>query len=439
MTTYYVRKTGNDTTGTGATALPWLTIAKALTVAVAGDTILIGDGTYAENNTGGTLTIGTAYASTLTISSESGDKRAVIISGSTSSVNLTGSNITFHGVTFRNVLNTVNGAVVFGGSTASNIRLLGCVLQVQSNSAQVNYGIRTSWTTASSVFAGIEVSNCEIEQFGPFRVLGIYMGWSGVGTTASRFVFSGNKITTAGYAIRLEGITDVEVTNNDCNSFGLGGSDHCFSLGIDNTTGETCSGVVAGNRFRDPDGHCALIGAGCDGVTFVGNTVIGGTSTSLGSALIVKQATNIVLLRNTIISGGNSGLYFKAATDCQAYDNDIRCNYSTAMALRVGRDTANSDTCSNLTIRRNRFHVTSGQAINIGPDIDDSGGSIVDENVYVVAGSGSLGSVRSNTVTTLSGLRAAWATYNRPNNDANSRIGAKHAPFGGAPLVTLPA
>ena len=48
-TTYYVRTTGNDTTGEGTALLPWLTIAKALAVPPAsGDTINIGAGTFDE-------------------------------------------------------------------------------------------------------------------------------------------------------------------------------------------------------------------------------------------------------------------------------------------------------------------------------------------------------------------------------------------------------
>lgn len=51
MATYYVRTTGNDSTGTGATGAPWKTIQYALTHASAlgGDTIKVGSGTYTEH------------------------------------------------------------------------------------------------------------------------------------------------------------------------------------------------------------------------------------------------------------------------------------------------------------------------------------------------------------------------------------------------------
>ncbi|RFC43168.1 MAG: Protein of unknown function (DUF1565) [Verrucomicrobia bacterium] len=44
----YVSKSGNDTTGTGTLAKPYLTISKAMSVAPAGAWVLVGSGTYAE-------------------------------------------------------------------------------------------------------------------------------------------------------------------------------------------------------------------------------------------------------------------------------------------------------------------------------------------------------------------------------------------------------
>jgi hypothetical protein len=48
----WVSKTGNDGTGNGSKALPWLTINKANTSATAGDTVYIKTGNYLESNTG---------------------------------------------------------------------------------------------------------------------------------------------------------------------------------------------------------------------------------------------------------------------------------------------------------------------------------------------------------------------------------------------------
>jgi hypothetical protein len=47
--TYYVATTGNDTTGDGSVGNPWATVQKGINVAQAGDTVLVGAGTYSEN------------------------------------------------------------------------------------------------------------------------------------------------------------------------------------------------------------------------------------------------------------------------------------------------------------------------------------------------------------------------------------------------------
>lgn len=44
---YYVATTGNDTTGNGTESLPWLTIAKGISMMSAGQTLMVKDGTYA--------------------------------------------------------------------------------------------------------------------------------------------------------------------------------------------------------------------------------------------------------------------------------------------------------------------------------------------------------------------------------------------------------
>lgn len=46
--TYYVTKSGNDTTGNGSQATPWLTMVKAEATASNGDTVHVETGGYAE-------------------------------------------------------------------------------------------------------------------------------------------------------------------------------------------------------------------------------------------------------------------------------------------------------------------------------------------------------------------------------------------------------
>lgn len=70
MATWYIATTGNDTTGDGSSALPWLTISKAHTAASSGDTVICKAGTY-------TL-VTQVFSKSLTIQGETGDPNDVI-------------------------------------------------------------------------------------------------------------------------------------------------------------------------------------------------------------------------------------------------------------------------------------------------------------------------------------------------------------------------
>lgn len=72
--TYYVRTTGNDS-NPGTTGSPWLTIQKAANTMVAGDTTIIGDGTY----TAGTIFFNTSGSAGNPITLQAEHKRLVIL------------------------------------------------------------------------------------------------------------------------------------------------------------------------------------------------------------------------------------------------------------------------------------------------------------------------------------------------------------------------
>jgi hypothetical protein len=62
MPTYYVAKTGNDTTGDGSKENPWATMAKAEASGANGDTVHVAAGTYTEGTTNNFLTIAKAIS-----------------------------------------------------------------------------------------------------------------------------------------------------------------------------------------------------------------------------------------------------------------------------------------------------------------------------------------------------------------------------------------
>ena len=65
MATYYISPSGNDTTGTGTSALPWLTISKAHTSAANGDTIILKTSTTTYDFSG--LASGSVLSTTKTL------------------------------------------------------------------------------------------------------------------------------------------------------------------------------------------------------------------------------------------------------------------------------------------------------------------------------------------------------------------------------------
>lgn len=107
--------------------------------------------------------------------------------------------------------------------------------------------------------------------------------------------------------------------------------------------------------------------------------------------------------------------------------------HSTSAELRAQHPEPSGTACARLTVRRNYFHATIGQVLNVGPVVDDAGGSYYDENVYAPVGTATLGTVRGTSLSTHTDLRTGWAGYNRPNNDRQSSLGVTAATFAGPP------
>lgn len=99
MTTYYISPTGNDTTGNGSNATPWLTISKAHTSASSGDTIICKDGTYTW--------VTQAFSKSLTIRAE--NTLLAIFDGASSALNWQPSvDTTISGIRFTNATGAAN-------------------------------------------------------------------------------------------------------------------------------------------------------------------------------------------------------------------------------------------------------------------------------------------------------------------------------------------
>ena len=203
MADVYISPTGNDTTGTGTSGLPWLTISKAVTSSASGDTIHCGAGTYTW--------VSQAFASARTIVGDAG-AAATIFDGASGNVNwgadisLAISDLTFQNANrnsfpslfdntgtavmsftnciFKNLTSTANRSI-FGkdGSTTNggSITMIGCLMNNFSATGGAGY-FGTNASTMSFV-----VYNCTFySNVAAGNTLGFYRN-DGGGSPAANF------------------------------------------------------------------------------------------------------------------------------------------------------------------------------------------------------------------------------------------------------------
>lgn len=133
MSTYYIATTGNDTTGNGSLATPWLTLAKFLASSTTGDTCMVGAGTF------------TFAAATIT-------NRTIQGTRGTGVTNTTGWTV------FTGSGSGVRWAFGTGTTVVKDIWFDSCVNTSTSNSG----GLITCGNTVTPVFTitGCRFSNC---------------------------------------------------------------------------------------------------------------------------------------------------------------------------------------------------------------------------------------------------------------------------------------
>jgi len=127
MATYYVATNGNDS-NSGTINSPFRTIAKGLSVTVAGDTLYIRSGSYAEsvNSNSQTIPTGTSWSNAPLISAYPSET----VTLSNSSINLPASYIKY--VIFQNLIIDVNLSSHEGvslGNGANHVRFIGCEIK----------------------------------------------------------------------------------------------------------------------------------------------------------------------------------------------------------------------------------------------------------------------------------------------------------------------
>lgn len=154
MATVYIATTGNDTTGTGTTLLPWLTLTKAFATISSGDTIICKDGTYTFNYSPAPSVSCTVQAENtgLAIFDGGGGARQIIWPAAT---------ITFIGLCFTNIVRTT-GSIISpynaGSAVLTNCKFYTITLSGTSGSAGIINAVAGTITMTSCAVYGITIS-----------------------------------------------------------------------------------------------------------------------------------------------------------------------------------------------------------------------------------------------------------------------------------------
>jgi len=428
MADIYVATTGNDTTGTGLIGAPYATPLKALTVAAAGDNILVGAGTYALDSGSGYWNIASNFASYVNIYPLDGNPNSVIITGTSAlqvAIFVASSYIRFHGIVFRSHADTVTQIVRFANANINNIIFDTCRFQIIGKSGQTNVAVASSWTSGTSTLHTVHFINCVVEQAGVHPVAGVLLDKTATGMSVYNFRFINPDIRIGDFAMRLMGLNDFLIQNPTLSSSAPTKSATCLQIGQDAATGVDTTGRIVGGSVAALIGHAAVIGGGCSNVEAIGVNFSGGYNASNGQGLVLKNCTGGRVARCTIFGGYLSGIYLKAAQNMLIEDNDIFNRFAASPALRVGINNEDNSKVANNVIRENRIHAEVGPLFSWDNSTGDDGGGVCDQNVYNVSGAGTWGSVRGTTIASLAALQAAWAGYDRPFNDTSSRTGRK--------------
>jgi len=424
MAIYYVRKDGNDSTGDGSTAAPWLTISKALTtVAIGGGhTVNIGAGTYQESTSGvGYLYFARLFLAEVIFQSESGNAADVIVQSATSTAftaRVAGSsNITLKNLTITPRTTAITSAVKCQDAGSSNIKLDGCIVTAEAANGTI--------IIASAAITAWSIVDCTITDTGANNIIGIRISGGFTGMT-----IDGCTITTGGTCVYLTGSsTNLIITDTTCrNTAAVIGVrlDFIDGMTVDDLTVTTTGGTGAvafqigadqgyglGNATRDftirNSTFTAAVSHGCLISSDAQDGIIENCTIAGGDQGMVLKGVDNVTVRHCTISNSTSGrgAYFKEARNCTFHSNRVIASAGYALSAD---DAQSSRWLYNVVEARNaQMFLWTGTNTMIE----------CDRNHYILTGSAVWGNPNGVTCTSLAAVRAAWSGV-FDNNDAKS-------------------
>ncbi len=452
MTTYYVRKTGNDTTGNGSTGTPWLTISKALASAAigGGDIINVGAGTYQESTLGlGYLYLARNFVTPTIVQSESGVAADVIIQSALAGayeIRIDGANnYTFRNVSFIGRAATITH-ILRCEALANNLVFEGCVIQgTTTNISLVDFRTMTTdaaaftftnctlnqgnanAATAAFRFTGtsgdqqhLTVTECTIDVRGPSFLC---TNWDLLTVTNCTITSNGalqyTGVLAAGGNVQITGGT---ITVSAGKGISISTVDACTLSGVTVTNSSASNSAIFVDRcpaftINECVGHstavsaiCLLIGADAATGNANAGVISGGSYTSdLSHGMLIGAASDGVTVADVTVYGGDQGIVLKGSSNvtvsrCHVtmpgagrglyFKGATGCVFEDCTVFVSGGgyalsvDDAAPLLTTNCAFRRNRVSTAGASTVFLWTDAADGGGNVCDYNTYRVNGSG---------------------------------------------------
>lgn len=429
--TIYVATTGNDSTGNGSKATPYKTLTKAMTVAIAGDGILLANGTYAENTGGNNVwAISKNLADWLTIEPEIGAPGNGTVTGVAGSYAMWFENtcafIKMRYLTFTPVAGAAYCVRNLG--TINNVRFEYCTfLPVAGEGYGYYAGVNTTGLVFDHcVFAASPTDGYRSIQGDPNGIT--LQNCTFLGMVATNSYLLNLVTTTVGHTMVIdscsfEGGPCISANGgtyivNNCAIKGTAAAT-CVLFGVNSTTGNVTTATITNCTIQHDStktGHALNFGAGCLNCVADNITI----SECYDYACVVKECTGTEIKNCHLMGGSQAALYYKAATSPNAHDNVLTATAGYAVKVAAG-DTGNKS--SGVDFQHNIIEVTgTAGALNWAGSAGDNGGGVCDYNTYIIHAGASLGTVRGTVVTDLASLQAAWAGYGDGSNDSHSTV-----------------
>lgn len=235
MSTYYIATTGNDTTGNGSLATPWLTLSKAMTGSTTGDTLVFAAGTYSKT-TSVAITNRTIQGATGGAANSTTGWTVFSGGGSTGGFYNAAGTTNIYNIWFNNVVRTANDVGVIATSGTSTTTVRGCRFSGITCGSHSNYAGLIGSTDYNSRIFYLTISSCIFDN------IQCYM------TGNANYTLFGGRGAAVGSTFRF---------NNNSMSFRTEAIRPAFLFGGYN--GDSCDYLLKNNIFKNACSSIAFI------------------------------------------------------------------------------------------------------------------------------------------------------------------------------------